>query len=332
VAIGTGAYPAQHGLTSNEFWHNGKAGDTYVFRGPEGSAPYFMMSPTLGDVWLKKTENKALLLSYCYADRAALGMGGHGNFYSGNKKPWVYFLNAETGEVTTNTRHYEIPASAKGETLGAFAARQPEAKGWMGHTLKRAKDFIPSPVLPRWEAEHLSRVIQAEPFGADDVTDLIYVTLKSTDSTGHAYGQESLEIAEVLAEQDRQFARLFDLLVKKVGRENLVVALTADHGGSPLPELSGGTRLLETQLLGDLNRRFDRVDDGQPVAQFVSGTQLWFDENQLAASGATLDDVKRYLETYQAEGKTFFETLYTREELRSIQRLNLTPSSRSGRP
>jgi predicted AlkP superfamily pyrophosphatase or phosphodiesterase len=175
--------------------------------------------------------------------------------------------------------------------------------------------------MPIFDADQVIKVIENEAFGADDITDLMYVTLKTTDMTGHLFGQESEEAGAVLAEQDRQFARIVAALEKKVGRENLVVALTADHGGPPLPELSGGKRLLESKFLQDLNTRFDKTDDGFPVAQYISGTQIWIDKNQMRASGTNLEAIKQFVAAYRFEGQPFFETVYTRDELATIGRL-----------
>ena len=63
-----------------------------------------MMSPTVGDWHLRHTQNKALLFSYCWADRAAIGMGGHGSFFKGNKKPWIfYFIRSRTASRRIRT-------------------------------------------------------------------------------------------------------------------------------------------------------------------------------------------------------------------------------------
>jgi hypothetical protein len=186
---------------------------------------------------------------------------------------------------------------------------------WMGHPMKTAKDLIPSPALPRWEGDHLAKVFETEPFGQDDIPDLAYVTLKSTDMAGHYYGQESEEVGACMREQDRQFERLVNLLVKKVGRENLVVALTADHGGPPLPEISGGVRLFKKKFLNDLNARFDRTPDHVPLAPYCGDTQLWLDRNQMRDNHVTLDQVKAFVEGYKVDGKPYFEAVVTRREL-----------------
>jgi hypothetical protein len=321
VAIGTGAFPAQHGLPSNEFWHGGRGKDFYCMEGPEGSSvPTFMMSPTLGDWWLHATQNKALLFSYCWADRAAIGMGGHGSFFAGNKQPWVYWFDQKTGKLTNNASYYELPGYLKDLTTdatveGLFGAE----RMWMGHAIKKPRDVVSTPAMARFDGEHIRRVIDHEAFGQDDVPDLIYTTLKSTDMAGHIFGQESEESGAVLAEQDHQFELIVDALVKKVGAENVVVALCADHGGPPLPELSGGKRLRDADFVDILNKQFDKTNDGFPLVEYVSATQIWVDKNQMAMSGTSLEAIKRFVETYRVDGKPYFDTAYTRYELEAIK-------------
>lgn len=318
VAIGTGAFPRDHGIPSNSIWHGGAGMDFNEFTSFNPSAPYYMMSPTLGDFWLRATHNQALLFSYCWVDRAAMGMGGHGSFFRGNKKPDIYWLDQDTGKLTTNEQYYQIPAYVADTSLLPYGQRIAGPDGtWMGHPVKKGSDLVATPATPMWEGDHLSQVFDHEPFGQDDIPDLIYVTLKATDMCGHLYGQESEEEAAVLHEQDRQFERLFNLLVKKVGRDNLVVTLTADHGGPPLPELSGGRRLYKKKFLHDLNARFDKTDDGVNLAEDASDTQLWLDRNQMKASHVTPAEVKRFIEAYKLDGKPFFEQVYTRKELQT---------------
>jgi predicted AlkP superfamily pyrophosphatase or phosphodiesterase len=317
IAIGTGAFPKDHGISSNYVWEGGAGSDVNAFTVFTPPAPYMMKSPTLGDFWLRASKNQGMLLSYCWADRAAMGMGGHGSFFKGNKKPFVFWFNPKAGTFETNPAHFALPAYLADATPVPYGKAIAGPDGtWMEHPLQTASDIIPTPAFPRFEADQLSQVFEREPLGQDDVPDLVYVTLKSTDNAGHMYGQESEEAGAILAEQDRQFERLFNQLVKKVGAENIVVALTADHGGPPLPELSGGKRLYTVKFLQDLNARFDKTADGVDLAESVGSTQLWVDQRQMAASHVTLADLKRFIAQYRVDGQPFFEQVLTRDELR----------------
>ena len=131
-----------------------------------------------------------------------------------------------------------------------------------------------TPAMAAFDGALVRQMIAKEAFGQDDIPDFMYVTLKSSDPAGHLFGQESEEAGAVLAEQDRQFEAIVRALEAKVGRENLVVALTADNGGAPLPELSGGKRLVEKDFIKALNKRFDKTPDGFPAIQYVSASQI----------------------------------------------------------
>lgn len=315
AAIGTGAWPSQTGISSNNIWLRGLGGRRYSFNGEQPASPIFLNSPTLGDVWLRATDNKALLLSYCYADRAAIGMAGHGSLYRGNKKPWVVFYDEKKGELTTNEAYYALPDYLKGVGPKPQYDELTQGTGqWMGHAIDPKSNVRSTPAYATFDGDNMVQLIRREPFGADDVTDLIFVTLKSTDACGHAFGHESDEAGAVLAEQDKQFGRILDALVAKVGRENVVVALTADHGSTPLVELSGGKRLGDRKLIEDLNRQVDKLDNGVSVFEYASATQLFVNQAERVRNKLTYAQLKKVVLGYRVDGKPFFVDALTRPE------------------
>lgn len=315
AAIGTGAWPSTTGISSNNIWLDGMGSRRYSFRGEQGSSPIFLNSPTLGDVWLRATKNQALVLGYCYADRAAIGMAGHGSMFSGNKKPWVVFYDEKKGELTTNEQYFELPGYLKG--VGPRRQYDELTGGtgkWMGHDIDPRADVRSTPAFATFDGDNVVQLIQKESFGADDVTDLMYVTLKSTDAGGHVFGFESDEARAILAEQDKQFGRILDALVAKVGRDDVVVALTADHGSAPLVELSGGKRMSDRKLLDDLNRAVDKLGNGVSVFEYASATQLFINETERVRNKLSYQDLKKAVLGYQVDGKPFFVDAVTRPE------------------
>lgn len=315
AAIGTGAWPSTTGISSNNIWLRGMGARRYSFEGEQGSSPIFLNSPTLGDAWLRQTDNKALLLGYCYADRAAIGMAGHGSMYRGNKKPWVVFYDEKKGELTTNEAYYELPAYLKGASPKQRYDELTKGTGqWMGHAIDAKSAVRNTPAYAAFDGDNIVKLIEQEPFGADDVTDLMFVTLKSTDACGHVFGHESDEAGAVLAEQDKQFGRILDALTAKVGKDNIVVAFTADHGSAPLVELTGGKRLSDRKLLADLNRQVDKVANGVNVFEYASATQLFVNETERQRNKLTYQDLKAAVLAYQVDGKPFFVDVLTRPE------------------
>ncbi|HEY9766104.1 MAG TPA: alkaline phosphatase family protein [Chroococcales cyanobacterium] len=315
VAVGTGAWPAQTGISSNNFWMRGFGSKRYSFKGETDSSPIFLNSPTLADVWLRQTKNQALVASYCYADRAAIGMAGHGALFKGNKKPWVIFYDERLGQLTTNEDFFELPEYLRG--LGPKPYLDALTKGtgiWMEHFIDPKATVRYTPAYPAFDGDNVLSLIQHEPFGADEITDLIFVTLKSTDTAGHAFGHESDEAGAVLAEQDKQFGRIVEALVSKVGRNNVLVALSADHGSTPLSELSGGVRLSDQQLLDDLNKKADHLANGVNLFEGATATQLYVNEAERRRNHVGLETLKQIVLDYRVHGKAFFADAVTCEE------------------
>jgi arylsulfatase A-like enzyme len=72
--------------------------------------------------------------------------------------------------------------------------------------------------------------------GKHDGTDVLGVSFTGTDRVGHRFGPRSQEIQDHLAWLDRTIGQLLDHLDAAVGRGRYVVALSADHGVTPIPE------------------------------------------------------------------------------------------------
>jgi predicted AlkP superfamily pyrophosphatase or phosphodiesterase len=67
------------------------------------------------------------------------------------------------------------------------------------------------------------------------VTDYLAVSFSSTDYVGHLFGPSSLEAEDNLLRLDRTLAGLLAYIDKKVGLDQTMVVLSADHGGPEAP-------------------------------------------------------------------------------------------------
>src|SRR5207249_10678093 len=98
-------------------------------------------------------------------------------------------------------------------------------------------------------------MMDREPIDRDDVTALIYMSMKPTDYAAHRWGLESLEAREALSAQDACIGRLIEKLNARGGVCNYDVTITADHGMMPRREVVNGRRLFVRTLLELMDRR-----------------------------------------------------------------------------
>jgi hypothetical protein len=79
--------------------------------------------------------------------------------------------------------------------------------------------------------------IDGEQLGKDDVPDLLSVSFSGFDRVYHLFGPYSFELQDAALRLDKAIGDLIAAGEKAAGgRANLVVVLTADHGGAAIPE------------------------------------------------------------------------------------------------
>jgi predicted AlkP superfamily pyrophosphatase or phosphodiesterase len=79
-------------------------------------------------------------------------------------------------------------------------------------------------------------LLENEPLGRDDISDVLNLSFSSTDYIQHTFGPESREAEDNLLRLDRVLSQLFSSLDDRVGRGRYVVLLSADHGACESPE------------------------------------------------------------------------------------------------
>ena len=91
-----------------------------------------------------------------------------------------------------------------------------------------------------WSDAYLGKLaeaaVDAMKLGQERRTDLLAVSFSALDLVGHDFGPRSHEVQDVLARLDRTIGSLLAHLDRRVGAGRYVVALSGDHGVSPIPE------------------------------------------------------------------------------------------------
>ena len=93
-----------------------------------------------------------------------------------------------------------------------------------------------SPFSDVYLGEMAIALIDAFELGGGEGTDYLAIGFSALDYVGHRFGPQSHEVQDVLARLDVTLGSLLEALDTRVGRDEYVVALSSDHGVSPIPD------------------------------------------------------------------------------------------------
>jgi predicted AlkP superfamily pyrophosphatase or phosphodiesterase len=185
-----------------------------------------------------------------------------------------------------------------------------------------------------------------ERLGQGEQADLLVVSFSSNDLIGHTFGPDSQEVLDVTLRSDEIVASLLAFLDQKVGAGQYSVAISADHGICPLPEVAvktipeahDATRVSTVKLLLNaethLRKLFgkpigpeEKVEDLADETKASKGKQgLWIEavpapwvylnEQQIAAKQLKKADVAQALADWLKQ-QSGIQTAYTAEEIRN---------------
>lgn len=133
--------------------------------------------------------------------------------------------------------------------------------------------------------EFAEQAIVNEKLGEDDDPDVLTVSLSGNDYVGHRYGPYSQEAMDIALRVDRQIATLLDFVQSRIGLSNTLIAFTADHGVSPIPEHAaafglGGARLKTPDILATIHAALSARYNPQgkspdPSADYIYKYNYW---------------------------------------------------------
>lgn len=292
--IGTGAFPKQHGIVDIPVRDGASITDSW----PEKS-PQYLAVPTLADLYDPTTGNVAEvgLLGY---KGWHLGMLGHGAYSEGGDHDLAALINNQGTAVVGNENFYELPSYLeelpsldyiKGEIDAADGKRDDL---WLGHdVLNDAYDLRhETPAFIQFQTDLTRRIWKREGYGEDDVTDLFFINYKPVDSIGHTYNMVDPEVREAVRYADQALEELAGFLDKQVGKDEWVIALTADHGQTPHPTTTGAWAVDQDALMEDAAEHFDlAVED---IFQEARPTMYWLDPSVTTEHGITPKEIADY--------------------------------------
>jgi len=148
--------------------------------------------------------------------------------------------------------------------------------------------------------------IENEELGVDKYPDILNVSYSVTDVIGHTFGPQSVEAEDIYLRLDRNLGELFAALDSKVGKNNYVLFLTADHAAIPVVSY-----LRDNKLDGDIARieQYNSKLNSFLIAKYGAGSWIEnFDGNQVYLNKNTVNEKKLFLPVIQQEVADFLMT------------------------
>jgi arylsulfatase A-like enzyme len=268
----TGAYSNGHGIMANEWWDPQKKkmvtsveddGTKLVgvaSSGP-GASPHNLLADTLGDELKLATQGKARVFGIALKDRAAILPAGFAS-------DGAYWIDQKSGTWITSTYYRsELPKWVQDFANSKRSDKylNQEWKDSDGNVLRTTKpadgkagsfyELVGStPYANDYEFEFARELITYEKLGNGPATDLLIVSLSANDILGHKVGPDSAEMKAMALAMDRQLAGFFEFLGHQIGLANVWIALSADHGVAPVPQVAANLHLPAAGLAADKMR------------------------------------------------------------------------------
>jgi predicted AlkP superfamily pyrophosphatase or phosphodiesterase len=317
-AIMSGRYPVHTGISANTAGVNDTT-VTLVDATGLGASPFRFRGTTLTD-WLIAKDPRTRILSVSRKDRAAIlpigrskqpvfwyaanGLFTTSTYYGSSLPEWVRVFNAR-----------QLPASYAGKVwqllLPDSAYSEPDSvpieSNGIGFTFPHAESSSPDtaarllgdfPWMDELTLDFAMTGVNALNLGAGPQTDLLSISLSTTDAIGHRYGPDSREVHDQILRLDRALGVFLDSLYRIRNPSDIVVALTADHGLTPFPEIhahdpnTGAIRVDPRPMLQQLSNSLSAA--GVPgyglnfIAGVYTGNGFYFDSGVLELDRAAL--------------------------------------------
>lgn len=252
----SGRFPRSTGITMNRAGVEDPRAALIDARGP-GASPFRFRGTTLMD-WLRVSDPRARGLSISRKDRGAILPLGRAHeevywfapdhfttstYYHDTLPTWIERFNdrhlpqrfaGTSWSLLLSPSEYDEPDSVGIENGGrGFTFPHP----FPADSVTAARLLPNYPMMDEVTLQAALAGVTALNLGRGPQTDLLAVSLSTTDAVGHAFGPDSRELHDQILRLDRYLGVFLDSLFALRDSTRVVIALTADHGVQPYPEI-----------------------------------------------------------------------------------------------
>lgn len=339
ASIYTGTTPNNHGIVANDWFDresNAEVNcveDTLV-QTVGSSSDYGIFSPTrlkattITDQ-LKLTYPDAKVISMSIKNRGAILPGGHlsngsywYDFSTGDFITSTFFENSLPAWVSNFNQQPYVEKILKGEwntimDISLYAESGADNSPYehllpgkttptFPYNLKEmTKDslhyglFTYTPFANTYLTDFAIASIDPNELGKDDQTDMLCISYSTPDIIGHAFGPNSIEIEDTYLRLDLELKKLIKTLEAKVGKDDFVIFLTADHAVVPVPQylmdkkLPGGYFFLEEHMAALKTALI--AEYGEDLVLYEDNLNVYLNHDRIHALGLSLSEVQQFV-------------------------------------
>lgn len=313
-------------------------------------SPSVLLSTTITDELRLSNNFQSKVVGVCLKDRASILPAGHipnacywfddstGNWITSSYYPdsaglpaWVESFNARRLPAKYLSMPWATDSSLQynesfagwdrynkgkyGKFTGSMPYNLPEMYKTQGFGVIRF-----TPMGSTLTTDFALEAIDKMGLGLDAYPDFLCLSYSSTDYCAHQFGIHGEETEDVYIKLDRDLNRILDFLDKKFGKDNVLVFLTADHGGGETPVHMNDLRIpagvfeeskleanLENFLAVQLGTTGDFIHD-------VSNQQIWLNWEAIADLDLNPEDLAHNIIDYLRAQKGVYDA-FTRDEV-----------------
>ncbi len=338
TCVYTGSVPAVHGIVGNNWYSREQKKEVYCAEdttlktvGSSSSegvmSPRNMLVTTIGDELRLSSNFQSKVIGIALKDRGAILPAGHSAnaayWYDGTVGKFItstYYMDSLPHWVA-NFNAQQLPSQyiSKGwSTLypaNTYTQSAPDEESYEGRFANETTSSFPhalkgssrepfeilasTPFGNSYTLDFAKKVIDNYDLGKGNVTDMLCVSLSSTDYVGHQFGPNSIETEDTYLRLDKDLAAFFQYLDKAIGKNQYTLFLTADHGVTHVPaflqqhKLPGGS-FDEKKLKTTLDSLLQLGGISNAIAD-VENYQVYLNYNAIATANKSVNDVKQFI-------------------------------------
>ena len=344
ASIFTGTTPAVHGIIAND-WYDKNSGD-YIYCAGDGEmhticnceqknidiqssdgkmSPHHMLTTTFSDE-LKLFNENSKVIGISLKDRGAILPAGH----TANA---AYWMNGDGKWISSSFYMQNLPNYIQqindGNSIQKYLKGDWSIQGKFSHDLESMFSKSGGSVIKRTPFGNsilndlAIEILEKENLGKSKNTDVLTISFSSTDYIGHQYGPHSFEIEDTYLKLDKDISNLLNIIDEKVGFDNVLVFITADHGvvsepnellerNIPAGYFDGS--IMKIELLSDLEKTYGKGD----WIRNYSNNQLFLNQELITRNQINLQQIQRscaqFLLKYEWVKNTYTSTQLNENE------------------